>query len=147
MRMKNYLNIKGWALNLVLMQRPRRTQKWPIEDKFATGNWIELAFACVCVQRLLTDRSWGRAAQLLGPVIVPQLFAKVKSFRLLMKNLGGKEGELWKMCKWRMCQHTHHMFTNSPKLFFLLLKPYVGESVKQHHISWKSYSIRQRRKE
>ena len=80
------------------MQRPGRTQKWPIEDKFATGEWVELAFACACVQRLLTDRSWGRAAlsaaQLLGPVTVPQLFAKVKSSRLRMKNLGGKEGEL-----------------------------------------------------
>ena len=129
------------------MQRPGGTQKWPIEDKFATGNWVELAFACACIQRFLTDRSWGRAAQLLGPVTTTELFAKVKSSRLRMKNLGGKRGELWKMCKWRMCQHTHHMFTNSLKLLFLLLKPYVGESVKQHHISWKSYSIRQRGKE
>ena len=76
------------------MQRLRRTQKWPIEDNFATGNWVELAFACACVQRLLKDRSWGRAAQLLGPVTAPQLFAKVKSSRLRMKNLGGKQGEL-----------------------------------------------------
>lgn len=111
------------------MQRPGGTQKWPIEDKFATGNWVELAFACACItciQRVLTDRSWGRAAlsaaQLLGPVTAPELCAKVKSSRLRMKNVGGKQGELWKMCNWRMCQHTHHMFTNSPKLFFSLVE-------------------------
>ena len=30
MRMKNYFHIKGWALDLVLMQRHRKSQKWPI---------------------------------------------------------------------------------------------------------------------
>ena len=30
MRMKNNFHIKGWALNLVLIQRPGGTQKWPI---------------------------------------------------------------------------------------------------------------------
>ena len=28
--MKNHFHIKGWALNLILIQRPRGTQKWPI---------------------------------------------------------------------------------------------------------------------
>lgn len=64
----------------------RGTQKWSIEDKFATGNWVELAFACACIQRLLTDRSWGRAAQLFAPVTATELFAKVKSSRLRMKT-------------------------------------------------------------
>ena len=27
---RKHFHIKGWALNLVLMQRPRRTRKWPI---------------------------------------------------------------------------------------------------------------------
>ena len=26
---ENHFDIKGWALNLVLMQRPRKTRKWP----------------------------------------------------------------------------------------------------------------------
>ena len=30
MRMKNHFQIKGWALNLVLIQRPGGTRKWPI---------------------------------------------------------------------------------------------------------------------
>ena len=30
MRMKNHFHIKGWAPSLVLKQRPRGTQKWPI---------------------------------------------------------------------------------------------------------------------
>ena len=30
MRMKNHFHIKGWALNLVLKQRPGGTRKWPI---------------------------------------------------------------------------------------------------------------------
>ena len=29
-RMKNYFHIKGWALNLALIQRPGGTRKWPI---------------------------------------------------------------------------------------------------------------------
>ena len=31
MRMKNHFHIKGSALNLVLIQRPGGTQKWPTE--------------------------------------------------------------------------------------------------------------------
>ena len=31
MRMKNHFHIKGWALNLVLIQRPGETRKWPIK--------------------------------------------------------------------------------------------------------------------
>ena len=30
MRMKNRFHIKGWALNLILIERPRETRKWPI---------------------------------------------------------------------------------------------------------------------
>ena len=30
MRMKSHFHIKGWALNLLLIQRPRGTRKWPI---------------------------------------------------------------------------------------------------------------------
>ena len=30
MRVKNHFYIKGWALSLVLIQRPRGTRKWPI---------------------------------------------------------------------------------------------------------------------
>ena len=29
-RIKNHFHTKGWALNLVLIQRPGRTRKWPI---------------------------------------------------------------------------------------------------------------------
>ena len=29
-RLKHYFHIKGWALNLVLIQRPGGTRKWPI---------------------------------------------------------------------------------------------------------------------
>ena len=29
-RMRNHFHIKGWALNLVLIQRPRGIRKWPI---------------------------------------------------------------------------------------------------------------------
>ena len=35
MRMKIHFHIKGWALNLVLIQRPGRTRKWPIHDACA----------------------------------------------------------------------------------------------------------------
>ena len=28
--MKNHFHTKGWALNLILIQRPRGTRKWPI---------------------------------------------------------------------------------------------------------------------
>ena len=31
-RMKNHFHIKGWALNLVLIQRPGGTRKWSIEN-------------------------------------------------------------------------------------------------------------------
>ena len=30
MRMKSHFHIKDWALNLLLIQRPRGTRKWPI---------------------------------------------------------------------------------------------------------------------
>ena len=31
MRMKNHFHVKGWSLNLVLIQRPGGTRKWPVE--------------------------------------------------------------------------------------------------------------------
>ena len=34
MRMKNHFHIKGQALNLVLIQRPEGTRKWPISGTF-----------------------------------------------------------------------------------------------------------------
>ena len=37
MRMKNHFHIKGWAPNLVLIQRPGGTRKWPI-DGYAVKN-------------------------------------------------------------------------------------------------------------
>ena len=40
MRMKNYFHIKGWALHLVLIQRPGATRKWPIpsEMRYVDGK-------------------------------------------------------------------------------------------------------------
>ena len=40
MRMKNYFHIKGWALNLVLIQRTGWTRKWPIplEMRYVDGK-------------------------------------------------------------------------------------------------------------
>ena len=32
LRVENHFHIKGWALNLVLIQRPRRTRWWPIDS-------------------------------------------------------------------------------------------------------------------
>ena len=37
-RMKNHFHIKGWALNLVLIQRLGRTRKWP------TRRWVSIFF-------------------------------------------------------------------------------------------------------
>ena len=40
MRMKTHFHIKGWALNLVLIQRPRGTRKWPIaSQKISRATW------------------------------------------------------------------------------------------------------------
>ena len=45
MRMKNQFHIKGWALNLILIQRPGGTRKWPIPgtfevcEKFSSATW------------------------------------------------------------------------------------------------------------
>ena len=36
MRMKNHFHIKGWARNLVLMQRPGGTRKWLIVSYFCS---------------------------------------------------------------------------------------------------------------
>ena len=52
MIMKNHFLIKGWALNLVLIRRPRVTQKWPIgnipkkdEDEMRNIHvWISASF-------------------------------------------------------------------------------------------------------
>ena len=52
MIMKNHFLIKGWALNLVLIRRPRVTQKWPVgnipkkdEDEMRNIHvWISASF-------------------------------------------------------------------------------------------------------
>ena len=43
MRMKNHFHIKGWAPNLVLIQRPGGTRKWPIRGSSVT-NWTVIYF-------------------------------------------------------------------------------------------------------
>ena len=43
MRMKNHFHIKGWALNLVLIQRLGETRKWPIAVPASIGN-VKIAF-------------------------------------------------------------------------------------------------------
>ena len=47
MRMKNDFHIKGWAINLVLTQRPGGTRKWPIPPMWmhADRSQVEL-FIC-----------------------------------------------------------------------------------------------------
>ena len=48
MRMKNRFHIKGWALNLVLIQRPRGTRKWPIaSQKISRATWKP--DRCLCI--------------------------------------------------------------------------------------------------
>ena len=43
-RMKNHFHIKGWALNLVLIQRPRGTRKWPIWRGILTEDFLPYEF-------------------------------------------------------------------------------------------------------
>ena len=43
-RMKNHFHIKGWALNLVLIQRPRGTRKWPIWRGNLTEDFLPYEF-------------------------------------------------------------------------------------------------------
>ena len=54
MRMKNYFHIKGWALNLVLIQRRGRTRKWSItlgrEMQIPNGKPLK-ALMCVFGQK------------------------------------------------------------------------------------------------
>ena len=38
MRIKNHFHIKGWALKLVLIQRPGGTRKWPIANGWYVNN-------------------------------------------------------------------------------------------------------------
>ena len=40
MRTKYHFHIKSWALNLVLIQRPEGTRKWPV------SMWVQFFFAC-----------------------------------------------------------------------------------------------------
>ena len=40
MRMKNHFHIEGWALNLVLIQRPEGTRKWPIHKGNSFGSYF-----------------------------------------------------------------------------------------------------------
>ena len=46
MRMKNHFHIKGWALNLVLMQRPGGTRKWPILTSFLRSTRVQTMENC-----------------------------------------------------------------------------------------------------
>ena len=49
MRMKNHFHIKGWALNLVLIQRPGGTRKWLIAER------VHLTRPQSCLSLLLID--------------------------------------------------------------------------------------------
>ena len=55
MRMKNYFHIKGWALNLVLIQRPGRTWKWSItlgrEMKIPNGKPLKALWCVFLVKK------------------------------------------------------------------------------------------------
>ena len=50
MRMKIHFHIKDWALNLVFIQWPWGTRKWPIDDACAQKEH--------CVRQLLLNVSW-----------------------------------------------------------------------------------------
>ena len=54
-RMKNYFHIKGWALNLVLIQRPGRTWKWSItlgrEMKIPNGKPLKALWCVFLVKK------------------------------------------------------------------------------------------------
>ena len=56
MRMKNRFHIKGWALNLVLIQRPGGTRKWPIDICIQDTLSVFLAqFVCLgCTKKSLS---------------------------------------------------------------------------------------------
>ena len=56
MRMKNRFHIKGWALNLVLIQRPGGTRKWPIDICIQDTLSVFLAqFVCLgCIKKSLS---------------------------------------------------------------------------------------------
>ena len=54
MRMKNHFHIKGSALNLVLIQRPGGTRKWPI-GHFVVGRETGSEMDVKCIVGL----SWG----------------------------------------------------------------------------------------
>ena len=57
MRIKNHFHIKGWAHNLVLIQRPRRAGKWPIlQISFMGNNKLQSVFWYFV-------RSWRRIIQ------------------------------------------------------------------------------------
>ena len=55
-RMKNRFHIKGWALNLVLIQRPGGTRKWPIDISIQDTLSVFLAqFVCLgCTKKSLS---------------------------------------------------------------------------------------------
>ena len=56
MSMKNRFHIKGWALNLVLIQRPGGTRKWPIDISIQDTLSVFLAqFVCLgCTKKSLS---------------------------------------------------------------------------------------------
>ena len=72
MRMKNHFHIKGWALNLVLIQRPEGTRKWPIRPTTFVRQIVDvLSENCV---RVDGRKSWR--------MLVAHDSRKQKSYRL-----------------------------------------------------------------
>ena len=59
MRMKNSFHIKGWALNLVLIQRPGETRKWPIGCDGVKWALPAIPRPLHCRLRSLAGLSWS----------------------------------------------------------------------------------------
>ena len=65
MRMKNHFHIKGWALNIVLIQRLGGTRKWPIRTHITNiqpARWPREFGALNTI-----PRSWIFTSVLVGP--------------------------------------------------------------------------------
>ena len=78
-RMKNHFHIKGWALNLVLIQRPGGTRKWPrhFRNEKRTGAEMRSAIVSRIVTKDVPLSYWPILS--LSLVTVPEVFAKVNS--------------------------------------------------------------------
>ena len=64
MRMKNHLHVKGWALNLALIQKPEGTWKWPIASG---GLWSCHTSHGFFQQKVIISQITGFRAQLTVP--------------------------------------------------------------------------------